>query len=245
MSGLVTFDQKGVFGPAMTLIYNSKYYNEKGLSDLSSLLKIHFMYLAGTKPTGRKEFCAFVIEANNAGKSLIPLDIIKTRFFQSMQKHDPSPQVHEKVLCSILPDMINSVIAKIPEAGSAPNNAEVHEWVAHLLETYLTEEQIQKHVEPQGPDAGKILEERQKIGGALYEAAGAKLLTKKDLVAIIETLGTSMKALEQTDDYPMALKFTGQYLNFFSMQKDNPSALGKDVIDKLSTVFMKKFFPNE
>ena len=45
MSSLVTFDQKGVFGPAMTLIYNSQYYNAKGILNLADLLKANFMNL--------------------------------------------------------------------------------------------------------------------------------------------------------------------------------------------------------
>ncbi len=38
MSSLVIFDQKGAFGPAMTLMYNSQYYNPKGVLELANLL---------------------------------------------------------------------------------------------------------------------------------------------------------------------------------------------------------------
>lgn len=85
MSGLVIFDQKGAFGPAMTLMYNSQYYSGKGVFELASLLKENFMKMAGIKPKGKKEFCAFVVE-KNLSQSLITQKLSVRSFFKACKK---------------------------------------------------------------------------------------------------------------------------------------------------------------
>lgn len=238
MSSLVSFDQKGVFGPAMTLVYNSQYYNSKGVLELANLLTENFIKLTNRKPKGKKEFCAFVTERNLSQSPITPAEIVGTRFFQNMQKMDPA--YHEKVLSFIVPRMLKTVREQIPQAN--PENREINEWMAGFVESYMTEEQIQKCCELQNAVSEKIMEERKNIGTAVYKAAITNQLTEKDLDTLLELSKIALERFHNADHPTSTLNFTGRYLTLFSMNEENPQALGDEVLHLLSTVFREKMF---
>lgn len=60
MAAIVGFDQKGVFGPAMTLIYNAQSYKKSGLARVADLLEANFINLAKRAPEGKIEFLEIV-----------------------------------------------------------------------------------------------------------------------------------------------------------------------------------------
>jgi len=244
MSSLVTFDHKGAFGPAMTLIYNSQYYSAKGVLDVANLLKANFMTLANVKPKGKKEFCAFVLEKNQTQSPIAPAEVISTRFFRNMQKSEFSPLYHEKVLGFIVPRMLKTVQEQIPQANIESGDAQqVNEWTARFLESYMTEEQITKHCDLQGIVDEKIMKERRSLGMELYKAATAKQLTGADLDILVEISQVALERLQKGNHFASTLNFTGRYLSLFSMNEENPVVLGEDVLSMLSTVFKKKMFP--
>jgi len=238
MSSLVSFDQKGVFGPAMTLIYNSQYFNAKGIEELTNVLKENFMKLAHIKPKGRKEFCAFVVSKGSS----TPADIVGTRFFQNMQKPELSAH-HQKVLKTIVPCMLKVAHEQIPQVST--DSQQVNEWTARFLEAYMTEEQIEKKCQLKQADNEEIFGERLKIGKELYQAASAKRLSESDLDSLIDISQVALERLQKADHFAFTLNFTGRYLTLFSMNEENPSLLGDDVLRSLSTVFKEKFFPRE
>ncbi len=246
MSSIVIFDQKGAFGPAMSLIYNSQYYNAKGVLEVANLLKENFTKLAGVKPKGKKEFCAFIEEKNATKTPITPAEIVATKFFQNMQKPAPSPAYHEKVLSFIVPHMLTKVQEQIPQAKSEEGQSQhIKEWTARFVESYMTEEQITKHCELQNSVSDKIMEERKNIGMEVYKAASTKLLTEKDLDVLIETSRSALEQLQTADHFSSTLNFTGKYLSLFSMKEDNPTELGEDVLRLLNTVFREKMFKKQ
>jgi hypothetical protein len=244
MSSLVGFDQKGAFGPAITLIYNAQYYNPKGVLELANLLKENFMKLAGVKPKGKKEFCAFIFEKNQSQTLITPAEVIGTKFFQNMQKANYSPIYHEKVLGFIVPRMLKTVQEQIPQANCESGQAqELNEWTAKFVESYMTEEQINKYCEIQNKVSEKIMKERKNIGEEVYKAATSKQFTEKDLDLLVEMNRVALERLQKADHFASTLNFTGKYLALFSMNEENPCVLGEDVLGLLSTAFKEKMFP--
>lgn len=240
MTGLVHFDQKGPFGPAMTLIYQAQYYNELGIKELANLLKANFMKLASVRPKGKKEFCAFVLEKNQSQSTITPAEIIGTKFFQSMQKKEPVHQ-HDKVLNFIVPHMLKTVQEQLPE--SYVESDIVNEWTSRFVESYITEEQIRNHSDLQAGVREKIMEERKAIGAELYKAATTKKLTEKDLDSLIDMSRIVMERLQKADHFASTLSLTGRYLSLFSMNEENPLNLSEEILNLLSTVFREKMFP--
>lgn len=241
MSWLVPFDQKGVVGPAMTLIYHSSSYSEQGVLALANVLKENVIHLIKVKPKGKKQFCAFVIERNRSQSSITPTEIISTAFFQNMQKRRSSSCYHEQILELIVPRMLKTVHEQFPQANV--ENKEIREWTAGLIESYMTEEQIRRHCEIQSSVSNEIMEKRQSIGKDLYQAVIAKQLTKEDLDMLIHVTDLALKSLKTAEHCSLILNLTGRYFILFSMDQDNPLLLGKDVLDFLSTIFREKMFP--
>lgn len=245
MSNLVAFDQKGAFGPAITLIYNSQNYNAKGLFDLANLLKANFTNLANMKPKGKKEFCAFVLEKNQTQAPITPADVISTKFFQSMQKADPSPLYHEKVLGFIVPSVMRTAKEHFLQTNNDQEAQEINEWSARFIECYMTEEQIKKHCELQDSVPEKIMEERKRIGMELYKLATTQNFTEKDLDLLVKVSQFALENLQNAEHFATTLNFTGRYLTLFSMNEENPLVLGEDALRLLSTVFKEKVFPKK
>jgi hypothetical protein len=238
MASLVTFDQKGVFGPAMALVFNSQYYNEQGLSRITTLLKENFFNLAHRKPHGRKAFCAFVI-----GKTFVtPIDVISTSFFQNMQKSEPSPH-YEKVLALIVPNMLKTAQEQIQVKIDPEHVQKLSEWTARVVQSYMTEQQIEQHIQLQSTISEKIMEKRKKIGGQLYALATCGKLTETDLNFLLEISKVALERLSNTDHVSSTLNVTGKYLSFFALNEQDPRVLGNDVLSMLSSVFREKMFP--
>lgn len=233
---LVALDPQGVWGPAIPLIYNPDCYSAKGILELAELLKTNFMKLAHVKPKGKKEFCAFVQEKSLAEIPITPTDIVNTKFFQTMQQ-SPLPPYHGKVLESIVPPLLKRFREQIPQSDIENEDTQkVNEWAARCVECYMTEQQITQYCELAVTE--NIAGERQSIGQELYND---KQLTEKDFDSIIEASRIALDLLKITENPNQTLKLTGRYLILFSMDKKNPEALAKDVLDKLGILRTKKF----
>ena len=73
MSGYVTFDSSGVFGPVITLLFQTP-TTEDGLKATTKLLQTNFHHLSINRiyPTHRGEFCAYILKRiNDEKKSLL------------------------------------------------------------------------------------------------------------------------------------------------------------------------------
>lgn len=239
MTSLVSFDSKGPFGPAMTLIFNTNYYTADGILEIANLLKANFKKLTGTKVKGKKEFCAAIISA----PMITPTGIMSTRFFQNMQNRD-SPH-HELVLKGIVPLMLKSAKEYIPASAELEEAeaAEFSEWTAKFLESYMTEEQIVKHAALQSTMSSQIIEERKRLGQELYGAAIGKTFTDPDLDRMVHIARSALAEAATAEHMSSTLHFTGKYLTLFAMNQEDPAALGTDILGLLSTVFRDKMFP--
>lgn len=239
MAAIVGFDQKGVFGPAMTLIYNAQSYKKLGLARVADLLEANFINLAKRAPEGKIEFLEIVNKYNKAHITITAAEIVSTRFFQSMQtiEHVSS---HKKVLEEVVPQMIRNFDTYIPEAnGKSEEALMVREWAAGLLECYLTEQQIEGFYSPENS-----LEARKKLGIEITQAATSRQITAQDLDRIVEASSAALEHLKNADNVRKALHFTGGYVNLFSLG-EKPFELGKNVLTGLSVSFKAKMFPKE
>lgn len=244
MSGVVSFDRKGVFGPAMTLIYSAESYNPKGVLELTELLKKNFMILTQLKPKGKKEFCAFIEEKNKTLSPITPTEVVSTKFFQNMQKKSaPSSLYHEKVLGLIVPQMMKTVREQFSQANNEEESQKVYEWTAGFVETYMTEEQIKNQCQLiQEDPENRIMEERKAIGVELYNAA--KVIKEQDLDILLDICNVALDRIKAAPNPAITLHFAGRYLTLFAM-KENPKALGDQVLNSLTTIFRSKWFPKK
>jgi hypothetical protein len=217
MSTLVSFDPKGVFGPAMNLIYNAAYYNGKGLKDITSLAEENFFKLSSIKLEGGNDFCSFVLLMNGLNHSLTPTQIVSTRFFIGMKKRDPSP-FHQNVLEFIVPRMFNAVRDQFPQVDQVSD--EVKEWAARLVESYMTDDQIKEHCALQGllPDG----EEFKIIGSDLDTAVNTHQFTEQDLDTLLDVSRMALDRLKNTEHFAATLSLLGWYLSSFPIDSDIP-----------------------
>lgn len=213
----VDFDPKGL-GPALTLIYKTDIYNPKNYNPieilaLANLLQANFLNLTGIKAKGKNEFCNFVKGEIQSESPITMTKIISTRFFQNMQKTEPSPLYHEKVLGYILPQVLKSFQKTDPQVNlDRENTQEVKEWAARFLESYMTEEQIEKQYKVlTDPNAEKIMLERGRIGKMLYIWIANANFTENDLNVLIKLCQTGLQRLQKIDRYNLALELISKY----------------------------------
>lgn len=240
MSSLVNFDQKGAFGPAISLIYNVPYLNNSGISDLVALTKDNFERLSKMSTAGDKEFYNAAIERNLMQCPMSPTEVVATRFFQSMQKKESDVVCRKIVMEQIVPHMLKSAKGYIQTVDA--DDLELRRWAGGFVECLMTEEQIQKHCEVQGDNSDRFMQERTKIGGDLYKAVNEKEFTEKDLDLMIDATRTALQSLKKADHYQRSLNLSGRYLVLFSMISNDPQNAGEEVLHLLSTIFRQKMF---
>ena len=248
MSASVPFDQMGVFGPAVTLLFLPPVY-KGSLRDVSKLLKKNYYGLSieHIKASHRKEFCGFVLNRIEQNNFVTPDEIIKTNFFKMMQCTQISP-LHERVKKVLVPAMLIQASRFVLTAGiTYPDQDKINEWLAHFLESYLNSDQLNDHCNFQellseNPD---ISSQRNAIGFALSQTYQSRNLTQKDLNAILQ--GTSSQPgefLAQADHPDVVADFVTRYLALFGLAGDYSKMLSDMVRSSLNTSFRKKYFPS-
>ncbi len=245
MNGLVPFDQTGAFGPAMALIYKTDQFSQEDVVSVAQLLKENFTKLAKVKIKGKKEFFACVAQKKESKSFLTPSEIIATKFFQNMQRPEPSIY-HEKVLDFIVPRMMKVVHDQIPSAHvDEAGEKQVNQWLASFIESYMNDEQIQKHCELQNTVCKEAMDERVKVGIHLSQLATTKQLTENDFNIFVNSLADILKEIKNADNRSLTLEILGKYLMVSSMNKADPIILGEDIHRSLSTIFKEKMFPKD
>lgn len=245
MAGIVAFDQKGVFGPALTLIYRADSYSEKGLSEIAKLLQKNFATLTNEKPKGRKEFCAFVSEKIKSNQVVTAVDIIGTQFFQNMINQNVSAEDHAKVLQVLIPRMMSSVVCYFPEVQEETDlNKQIYQWFAQFVERYISPERLAKSCEAISSVDQNLSEERAKIGKELYETTTTQDFDEKDLNGLVKVCQDSLKSTTELTHPNTVLNFTAKYLGLFA-KDGNPLQYGDEVLTMINTLFRQKFFNKE
>lgn len=203
MSALVTVDQKGLMGPALTLIFNTNPYQEKELEEITKLLKANFINLAGFKPKGRKEFCSKILKAQASGEAVSKTDMIMTKFFQNMRHQGEENPLHGLVVKDIVPVQLEIFKRQTPSAKVEESEKEVvTEWLASSMESYLTEEQIKSTLASMKFDVNnpEVLKKRVKVEKQLYEKVLSKKLNEENLNELITHLRAVLNKLEFIKD---------------------------------------------
>lgn len=247
MSASVALDQKGVFGPAVTLLFQPP-INEASLNEASKLLKTNYLHLSidHIKASHRREFCAFLLQRFEQQKPVTPALIIKTGFFQKMQCKQISP-LHDRVKNILVPAMLLQYAPTVPAAGNTyPNQDNINEWLTCFLESYQSQDQLENHCnyhEKFGNNP-EIKSERERIGYALYTAFQFGGLTQKDLNSLLKGTGSDPhEYLSQADHPDVVEDFANQYLKFFALAQECSEILSEIVRSSLDTSFRQKMFP--
>lgn len=228
MNNLITFDPKGVFGPATALIYKSAAIDEDEISMLANTTKENFTNLAHLKLKGKKEFCAFIHQKKQNHVLIHPTEIMATTFFQNMRKKELSLQ-HEKVLSNIVPGILKIIQEQIPQVNlEHEDTKQLKEWVACVVETYMTDDQIKEYCELKLSEV--VINERKKLGMELSLLCTNKRFTENDLEILINICRTSVNGLQKSDHFISALELFGKFLIFVTNGKEN--AMGVSQLSK-------------
>jgi hypothetical protein len=242
---LVPFDQKGIIGPAMSLIYNNDCYTPKGILEIADLLKKNYLSLAKTKPTGKKEFCAFIDQCRQFNQPVTATDVVSRKFFQNMQKAHSDPVIHQKIMDNIVPAIVRTFEGYVPQLGVETKHlGVVTEWMGYVLESYLTNDQIEKISTGKDSVNDQIMEERKKIGIELTEAAMQNKINALDLVTLVHACEAVIKVISTANHAPKVGELTGKYIQLFSMKED-PKKYSEEVLPLIETAFKNKFFPQK
>ncbi len=246
LSGLVPFDQMGVFGPAMTLLYNSSKLNDVGLSEVAESLKKNFKKLARFSPKGKKEFCRVVRARSHENNPLSPTEIIATRFFQNMRKEGVSEEVQQLAKNLIVPIWFKAhpVSSLFPISSEQSEDSEkIHEWLGRLVTCYMSEEQMNsllaQQKQPEGEE--KCFQKRTKIGSELYKSMMQKEFTRKDFTVFKQVIKQALEELANTDHPSQVLRITGKYLSLFSLKQEDPKSFGDEIMNKMDLLKNKAF----
>jgi hypothetical protein len=162
-----------------------------------------------------------------------------------MQKKDSDPVVHRKIMDDIVPSIVRTFEGYIPQLGQELKYLGiVTEWLGYVLETYLTKDQIEKISAGKDSVNDQIMEERKKIGIELTEAAMQKQINALDLDRMVLTCKVGIPVILTAEHRSKVGELAGKYTEHF-FKKEDPKAYSEEVLSLISTVFRKKFFPQE
>lgn len=238
MSGIaVSLDPKGVFGPTLDIIYNIQNYNKSGLKHALGLLKEKFISLAKIDPVEEmklnlreKEFIAFW----KRNYSLTPQDVISSKLFRkSYQVKEPLPVYHEKMMGEIVPQMIRTFAAHIPQANRDNEEGRlVKEWAARFVECFMPEEVVKKGSSLRG--------ERENVELKLQKDLHNGNITEHDLECIVQAGRAALEKLNHADHVGLALNYTEAFLYIFSLNIADPIFYGDSVLQVLQKSLSEK-----
>jgi len=247
MSNSVSFDQEGVWGPAMMLIFQTP-NNDEDLKEVSKLLQKNYTKMSATriKPDHRSEFCGNLLYRINTQKPTTPLKILRSGFFSTMQSVKET-ELHERVKKILIPSMLIQTKPDIPQVVTDdPRQEEINEHLAWLVEGYLSDEVLTDHcdcIEKLGSDQS-IKDLRGYIGGTLYNKVRTKDFTENDLNALLIGLEYPIDEKVVSADNPEEVaKFIKMYQDLFAKAGDYEKMFCQQVSKSLHTTFRSKFFP--
>lgn len=245
MASIAAFDSKGVLGTALTLIYKASDFSDRAVHNLIKRI-IENGEVFGIKPEGVIELRALIARRNLTNSDIDPVELFAMQFFQSMRKKDWAPgPYHSALINNLLPANFRVMKEHFPNATLAGEEGGcLSEWYATLLESMLSEEQLQKLSTPPDLDQeqeSQVNEKRAKNGLALYQAVLQQDISEKDLDGVLAINRFAMQKLSELDHPKQVLSFSGDYIQLFSLSKD-PLALSQAVLELLDTHFRKKVF---
>lgn len=237
---MIPFDQEGVFGPAMTLAIKANSCSKDSLEALSRYVKQKFIELAHVKPKGRKQFCVEIIK-----ERLSLNELLKTRFYQSMQKQDVPP-FHTTVIKAVSRPMLETAEKNFPERKfTASEEKNFKEWIAKFVEMYIPQNNLEEQCEIFDKlgeaKAKEVIDFRKKIGMEVYSSTLKKEFTEKDLDALVTWLKT--EKVIKADHQIMIENFIQKYAELFTLAGECAAILKRNIATLYDTAFRNKFFP--
>lgn len=222
---LVPMDPKGVCWPAMTLFYNCGYLNHNAFTDLGKLIGDNFFGVAKRHAEGVDTFAAecSIIESVKA------TDIIATKLFQSIQKFDTAPDLHERVVTQIVPQMWTIYKSKFPQASvdNSENNA-IKEFIARCLESYMSANEILNFTMP-GKYAEVITPLRVIIGTDMVKASTTKEMTEADFDQIIKYGKEVLSTFKDHENPADMLRYASSLMSLLATHKMNKEQVMEDI----------------
>lgn len=240
MSGLVTFDPKGPWGPAAQLIFKPQEYTYSGLCALAKDLKQNLIN-AGIQIKGKNNFCVYANVRNTENNSLSPTEVVSTEFFRNMLQNAKTSH-HQQALEFIVPCFLQTVENKIP--GSAQKvTPEIKEWYASIATSIMTEQDIEKQCNVQAQADAEINQLRGEIGAELVQACESKKISEVDFDAIVEVGRFALNRMSHVDHVDSGLYFAGRYITLAGKGGSIALTLGDTVFGLLDTRFKPRYFP--
>ncbi len=234
MGSYIKIDPKGIWGTAFALIKSSKKMTDSDLNEIIHLLEENFERLARRRPAGGEEFRAMVLSAKGENRDISLTDIIGSRLFQSMQAEAVDLELHHVVKKNNVPSLWRSFCKQY--SLDEPLTAEVEEWVARTLESYLPKEQIlREEMLSSDPQA---IETRKEIGIQLSRQIELGNFKEEDLNVLIEVLSI----LAKFENPQLASEFVGKYATLTASCK-TPKAMAEALMNSLNTTLRNKYFP--
>ncbi len=179
MASFIKLDKEGVIGPVLTVLTTYQHLNQDALEELVNIIETNRLKLAKDSPleiVGKLELINILV---SKGTSIN--DILQSNFFQSLLSKNFKENLHSILLENTVPN-----IFKIYELENIPDKEKIAEWLARLLQSYLTEEQIIQ-IDKSKIDANneKIMEFRKEIGKLLYSECCSGKISKGEVEGLL------------------------------------------------------------
>lgn len=264
MTSKLTFDAEGEMGPALALLFYSSEYSEDELLEIVNLLKKNCKNVSGRELTGEIEFCNIINEKNRSGNlSICPAFVIRlleTEFLQGMATVEKF-SYHNDVVKKISTPFLTTAKKYLPKMNNVqPSESQrmvFLDWMARVLETYMTEDQIRNQCKFYDiiQEKPEIQEERERLGIRIYSVAnkGLTLAGFELIFRIFEDSFTGndealiqnfMKGTGNENEMKLVEEIANGYLQLFATYEPEPRWLGLYITGMLASIFAKKQFPS-
>ena len=232
MAQFVAFDKDGCLGPAVTLIFNFDALTLDQIKEVAELLEENYKKLSKRTPEKRDEFIETCVALKKIHGTTHPTCIVTSPFFQSMM-YKINDDIDQLVLSRLIPNVMDTVKEKINVPSHITQWQPTYEFLAGLLQSYMTEEQIRQTCNLNM--SKELTDERRKIG---FDIDGSTI-TESDLNMIIHCLKAYDLLFHNSPNRQLAAQFIGRYMMLFSKSNE---IVPSNVCNLLDTAFRNKKF---
>lgn len=217
MNNLVSFETPNPFGAAVRLIYNSGYYNEQGIREEADRLEYNYIRKTNYYPRDKQEFCNVIHGKKENGEPITPIDVVTSRFFQSMA-HQDHVDYHSCVVTYIIPEMLKKESTEVCSFSGGTGDLYIKEWLARFVETYVSRDEIMRSYNFQGGIISDPSVERDELSKKVLCSVRERRFTEKDFTSVICICRSALTTMSIRDENTSErLKFLGWYLTLFAM----------------------------
>ena len=231
MAHLIPFDKDGITGPAATLLFKYNDLEIDEIKEVATILNTNYNKLTKGVPLNKLNEFLYSITNNYLLEDVDSVHIVAHPFFRSMMTKI-NDEIDQLVVAKLVPSCIDTIRAKMDVPVFVP--ASVCEFIAGLLQSTMTEEQIRQTCST--GMSKSLVDERRSIGFDIDSST----ITEMDLNMIIHCLKTCDLLLNNASKKQMSMEFVGRYITLFSKSNE---IVPSNVCNLLDTVFRAKKFP--